>query len=445
MKAEEALVLLDELLPQHPLSNLQETVFSQVWEGKTYAEIAEACNYEHNYIRDVGFRLWQMLSEALGQKISKSNIKGVLGRYARSRALVQTQLITAKITIPVPLEFPNGPVPLNSPLYIERPPVEDLAYADVLKPGSLIRIKAPRQMGKTSLLRRVVAHAQRHQLRTVTLRFNRADRSIYRDIDSFLRWFCANLSHQLGLEPDLDEHWHPEIGSKVSCTAYLEDYLLKQVDGDIVIALDEMNELFQYPEISAEFLPLLRTWYEDAREYASWQRLRWVLAHATDVYVPLQLNQSPFNVGLSLKLPSFSMGQVQELARRHGLTWVEGDVGIEKLLSLLHVVSCRPGLVRLALYAMARYELSLEQLIDEAPTQSGIYSDHLRELLATIYPYPELQTAFRRVIDVPEPVTLEPITAYRLESLGLIRLDKNQASPTCELYRQYFREFLPPS
>ena len=445
MNVDEALAILDELLPHYSLSNLQETIFSQVWEGKTYAKIAEDCNYEHNYIRDVGFRLWQTFSDALDQKITKSNIKAVLGRYARSRqeghlALVSNQ---CRVVASDDLEFPNGPVPLASPLYIERPPIEAQAYADILKPGSLIRIKAPRKMGKTSLLRRIVAYGERHRLRPVTLRLNRADRAIYRDIDTFLRWFCANLSHKLGLAPELDAHWNAALGSKVSCTAYLEDYVLEQVEGDMIIALDEMNNLFQHPEISSEFLPLLRSWYEDAREFKSWQRIRWLLSHATDVYVPLQLHRSPFNVGLSIKLPTFSLGQVQELARRHGLAWAEGDAGMEKLLSLLRVVSCRPGLVRLALYALARYRLPLDQLIEEAPTQAGIYSDHLRELLAALYPHPDLQAAFRSVINTPDPVTLDPITAFRLESLGLITLEKNQASLSCELYRPYFRKFLP--
>ena len=85
MSAEEALALLDQLLPV-TLSNLQETVFCQVWEDKTYAEIADEYNYEHSYIRDIGFRLWQILSEALGEKVSKSNVKALLSRYARSQA-----------------------------------------------------------------------------------------------------------------------------------------------------------------------------------------------------------------------------------------------------------------------------------------------------------------------------------------------------------------------
>ena len=442
MQVDEALALLDELLPNHPLSNLQETVFSQVWEGKTYAEIAEACSYEHNYIRDVGFRMWQTLSEALGQKISKSNIKAVLGRYARNR---QSQIAAKSTALPDArvLEFPTGPVPLHSRLYIERPPIETQTFADVLKPGSLIRLKAPQQMGKTSLLRRILAHAQGHQLRTVMLRFNRADRDVFNSLDRFLRWFCANISHQLKIETNLDAFWNPDFGSKISASAYLEDYVLQQIEGDIVIALDELNELFRYPEISSEFLPLLRSWYEDGREYDTWQRIRWVLAHATDMCVPLQLNQSPFNVGLSVKLPSFTLEQVKELARRHGLTWTDREDGNDQLISLLQVVSCRPGLVRLALYALDHYDLTLPQLIDEAPTQSGIYSDHLRELLAAISPHPDLKTAFLKVIQSSDPVTLDPISAYHLESLGLISLQKNQAFPSCELYRQYFLEFLP--
>jgi hypothetical protein len=440
MEVDEALAVLDQLLPNHPLNNLQETIFSQVWEGKTYAEIAEACSYEHNYIRDVGFRLWQSLSEALGEKVSKSNIKAVLGRYGRSRQGNGTPSAQAP---DISLEFPSGPVPLQSRLYIERPPIEGQTFADVLKPGSLIRLKAPRQMGKTSLLKRILAHAQQHQFRTVTLRFNRTDRELFNSLDRFLRWFCANISRQLGIEANLDAYWNPEIGSKISCSAYLEDYVLQQVQGDLVIALDELNQLFEYPAISADFLPLLRSWYEDAREIEAWRRVRWVLAHATDVYVPLQLNQSPFNVGLAVKLPSFSLDQVQELARRHGLTWVEGEAGAADLITLLRAVSCRPGLVRLALYAMAQQGLSLAQLIDEAPTQSGIYSDHLRELLAALSPHADLRAAFGEVLRSSEPVTLEPISAYRLESLGLISLNKNQAMLSCELYRQYFLDFLP--
>lgn len=42
------------------------------------------------------------------------------------------------------LEFPEGLVPIDSPFYVERPPLENDCYEAIERPGSLIRIKAPR-------------------------------------------------------------------------------------------------------------------------------------------------------------------------------------------------------------------------------------------------------------------------------------------------------------
>ncbi|MGD1906796.1 MAG: AAA-like domain-containing protein [Leptolyngbyaceae cyanobacterium] len=442
MVAEEALALLDRLLPEYGLNNLQETVFCQVWEGKTYAEIANAYSYEHSYIRDVGFRLWQQLSEALSQKISKSNVRAVLSRYARSEQIAsppQRLDLTRQSEDRPPLECPTGPVPLHSPLYVERPPIEIQTYQEVLQPGSLIRIKAPTFRGKTSLLRRLLVHSQVQGLKTVSLSFHRADRAIFSDIDRFLRWLCANLSYQLGVEPRLNDYWNGDLGSKVSCTIYIEEYLLAQFEAPVAIALDELNLLFAFPQLCSEFFPLLRTWYEDSRESAPWQRLRWVLAYATEVYVPLQIHQSPFNVGLAIRLPEFTPAQIVDLAQRHGLD----SSTIERLDPFVQMIGCCPGLVRMALFHLAQGTVSIAQLIREAPTLGGIYSNHLRQLLAALSPHPALQAAYQAIVTAPEPISLDPVMAYRLDSLGLIKLNSNRAEPACDLYRQYFAAFLP--
>lgn len=80
MTVEEALTIVEKLLEQHCLSNLQELVFRQCWEGKTYPEIAVQADYDTNYIRNVGWQLWQLLSETTGKKVSKTNIRSVLKR-----------------------------------------------------------------------------------------------------------------------------------------------------------------------------------------------------------------------------------------------------------------------------------------------------------------------------------------------------------------------------
>ena len=53
-----------------------------------------------------------------------------------------------------------------------------------------------------------------------------------------------------------------------------------------------------------------------------------------------------------------------------------------------------------------------------------------------------MASALKRVVTTPASVQLEAITAYKLESMGLVKLEGNQATPSCELYRLYFREQL---
>ncbi len=57
-------------------------------------------------------------------------------------------------------EYPTGEVPLNSHFYIQRSPIEQRCYEEISKPGSLIRIKASQQTGKSSLLARILDQAK---------------------------------------------------------------------------------------------------------------------------------------------------------------------------------------------------------------------------------------------------------------------------------------------
>ncbi len=127
-------------------------------------------------------------------------------------------------------ELPEGQVEISSSFYIERPPIETRCYETILKPGALIRIKAPRQMGKTSLLARILHQANLQGCRSVSLSFQLADSRIFQDLDLLLRWLSAVIGLKLGLPNRLDDYWDEIFGSKTSCQAYFEDYLLAQLD-----------------------------------------------------------------------------------------------------------------------------------------------------------------------------------------------------------------------
>jgi len=82
MTIEEAIAIVDTALQHKRLSNIQEQLFRQTWEGKTYAEIAETCGYDASYIRDVGYRLWQMLTKGFGERVTKHNLQVVVRSHA---------------------------------------------------------------------------------------------------------------------------------------------------------------------------------------------------------------------------------------------------------------------------------------------------------------------------------------------------------------------------
>ncbi|MEL6442156.1 MAG: AAA-like domain-containing protein, partial [Cyanobacteria bacterium J06621_8] len=292
---EEALYLVDNAIKPERLNSIQELILTQCWSGKTYQEIAEASGYDPDYVRVVGSRLWQLLSESFGEKITKNNFRSIL----RQKIGVAEEKDTLGGNISA-LELPNTPLPLDSALYVPRPPIETQAFEEITKPGALIRIKAPRQMGKTSLIMRILAQARSRGYRTVRLNFLQAEDNVLGNLERLLRWLCANIALQLGWESLLDDYWDQDLGFKVSCTTYLQGHVLAQVDSPLVITLDEVNQLFKYPQVAQEFLPLLRFWHEEANNVPIWQKLRLIVTYSTEISVPLNLSQSLFNTGLLL-------------------------------------------------------------------------------------------------------------------------------------------------
>jgi len=331
-------------------------------------------------------------------------------------------------------QFPDGPLPLNSKFYIERPPIETLAYQEINNLGSLLRIKAPRQMGKSSLLLRIIDRAKFLGYETVKVDFQQADATILADSDRFLRWFCNNVARQLNLEPNLDDYWDEDIGNKVSCTIYFQEYLIPQLKKPLFLALNEVNLIFDRDRVAQDFLPLLRFWYEQAKQDETFQQLSMALVHSTEIYVSLKINQSPFNVGLALDLPPFNLEQVLLLAQLRGLDWL--DVAAAE--QLMDRIGGHPYLVNRAFYFLAKTELTLEALLAYSHTQNGIYINHLRSQFDALQKEKELLAAFLEVANSSKGVSLNPVIAYKLDSMGLVKILGDRVVPSCQLYELYF-------
>ncbi|MBD2392281.1 AAA-like domain-containing protein [Aphanizomenon flos-aquae NRERC-008] len=338
--------------------------------------------------------------------------------------------------INIPFENLDGQVPLNSPFYVERPPIEATCYNAILKPGILIRIKAPRQMGKTSLMSRILYQGEKQGYQTGFI--NLWSRELFKNLDSFLESFCANVSLELGIEEKIDQYWKPQrYSSQTNCTNYFQSYLLKELKQPVILGLDEVDRIFQYSEIADEFFTMLRSWHEKGKNNKIWQKLRLVISHSQEVYISLDVNKSPFNVGLPIDLNKFSLAQLQNLVKRHGLQWSDTEIN-----QLMGMIDGHPYLVRTALYHIATNDLTLKQFLEIAPTEEGLYEDHLYRHLLILEENKQLKSAMLKLVNSDEAVTLEPTYAFKLKSMGLAESKGNKVIPLCNLYRIYFSDRL---
>ncbi|WP_107669164.1 AAA-like domain-containing protein [Cyanothece sp. BG0011] len=441
---ENALTLVDQAVfskTGRHLKNIEVAVLQGSLMGHNYDTIADEAGYAPEYIKhDVGPKLWKLLSASFGEKVSKTNVMAVLAQqnYRHHATPVSSGETDCQ---PSTVEPPVGPVSLHSPLYLQRPPIETRCYEEILRPGSLIRIKAPRQMGKTSLMLRILDHAQQqlkeNGVMSVALSLQRADKAAFSDLDRFLRWFCTAITRKLKLPHRVEDDWSDTFGSKSNCTAYFEDYILSEIEGPLVLALDQVDEVFLHPEVADDFFTLLRSWYEEASYGDSgnplWQNLRLVIVHSTEVYIPLDINKSPFNVGLAIELRPFTFDQVAILAQSYGLTLSNSE-----LQQLMDFIAGHPYLVQQALYHLATQNLTLEELIETGATDASIYHHHLHRLLQNLREHPILSTTYQQVLEASVPIELEQLSAFKLHSMGLVILQGNQVTSSCQLYQQYF-------
>lgn len=331
------------------------------------------------------------------------------------------------------IESPEKPLRFNSQFYVERSKMESDCCQQILRSGSMIRIKAPKLMGKTSLLNRIIKDPQTNKHRLVRLDFRDAETEIFSNTHKFFEWFCFNISEQLKLECNID--LQARGGILVNCKKYFQTEVLEAIDCPLILALEEIDCIFHYEEIAQEFLKMLRSWFEETKKTDIWENLRMVLLHSTNVYVELPHNQSPFNVGFPVELKEFSEPNIKELARRHQLSW-----GTHEAAALMAMVGGYPYLVRKALYDLHNSNLSLEEILKNAATDVGIYCQHLQSHWANLQNYVELKAALKQVVLADSSVKLEQVLQFKLLSTGLVKQNQHGITPSCQLYRDYFAE-----
>ncbi|MEG4007268.1 AAA-like domain-containing protein [Microcoleus sp. Pol11C1] len=333
--------------------------------------------------------------------------------------------------------YPDNPEQVKF-YYVERH-CEDKCYDKILEKGALIRIKAPQKMGKTLLVDKILDRASQEGYKTALLSFEEADSEVLGDYRKLLQWLCVTLGDLLELENKLVEYWDESLGINHNVNKYLERYLFKHFSQPLVLVLEKVDLVFEEATFNVDFCRLLRAWNDAAkrndRRSAIWQKIRLIVVHATEVYSSLDINSSPLaGVGLTVPLPDFTPEKVQQLAGQYRHNWLSSD----EIQQLMLMFGGYPYLVQTAFAYLQTPQSSLTKLLEISPTEESPFINHLRELLGKLKLCPELANVYREVVTKNQPMRLETHQTFKLESMGLVRVEHNDCFPRCDLYRQYF-------
>jgi AAA domain-containing protein/TIR domain-containing protein len=341
---------------------------------------------------------------------------------------------SAQPTRPVQLDMPEGTMDTESRFYVERP-FDSIALATIERQGVTMTIKGPRQMGKSSLLMRIINAAQRAGKRTAFLDFQLFDKAALADGDFFFRQFCSWLSDVLEMEDQTARYWSDQLGNGQRCTRYVGRYILHELGSPLVLAMDEVDSIFESP-FRSDFFGMLRHWHNSRAVHAVWKRLDLVLVTSTEPYQLIEnLNQSPFNVGEVIELTDFTLEQVSDLNRRHG-----SPLQPEEERRLMALLNGHPYLVRRALYLIASGRIAAAQLFRAATEDRGPFGDHLRYHLFRLHDKPALVEGLRQIIRYNS--CADDLIFFRLHGAGLVKREGGKVLPRCHLYADFFREHL---
>jgi transcriptional regulator with XRE-family HTH domain len=329
------------------------------------------------------------------------------------------------------LEAPAGAVRPQSPFYIERLADSQLRH-QLAGQGTTTTIQAGRQTGKTSLLTHAINAYQGEPSKIIYLDFHLVDEASAENLTSFLRFLSEMIAEQLDLDWEVvDKYWRVPRNPAQTFNRFLQQEMLQHFEYPVLLAIDEADLLLG-AEYQKHFFALLRAWDSRRAFDADWRRLNLVMVISTHPYLLIDdINLSPFNVGLTIRLKDFSPDQVADLNQRHGSPLKQNEIS-----TLMGLVGGHPYLVRQAYYTLVSESLSLTDLLRVANSPDGPFGKHLLFYQHSLKKNPALLSAFQQLLreqKLPDESLLE-----RLAAVGLIQQEEGKWRPRCGLYGEYF-------
>ena len=339
----------------------------------------------------------------------------------------------------------GGTLRPDAPSYVKRPADDELFH--VASAGKFCYVLTPRQMGKSSLMIRTAHRLQQDGVRTAIIDLTKIGTDV--SVEQWYLGLITRLKVQLGLSVDLDAWWaeRASLSAVQRFTDFLHDVVLAEIDGPVVIFIDEIDTTLNL-DFSDDFFAAIRFTYNARASDPTYHRLTFVLLGVT---TPADLikdrSRTPFNIGQGIDLHEFNREDAQVLQRglqaacpeRGGpifdriFYWTNGHPYLTQKLCLT-VVEKGDGS-----WAAERVDELVESLFLSEEARKETNLQFVRDSVNASPQRRRLLSLYRKVHEGKEiPEDERSLDQNRLKLFGLVRPERGVLEVRNEIYRRAF-------
>ena len=211
----------------------------------------------------------------------------------------------------------GGDVQASGGIYIPRD-ADDKLLA-LCRSGTFSFVLTPRQMGKSSLMKRTAERLAEEDVRTVIIDLTQIGTNV-----SAEQWYLGLLSaieEQLVLKTDALRWWddNKHLGMTQRLTDFFRKVMMREVARPVVIFIDELDTTLSL-NFTDDFYAAIRYLHNARDQVPEFKRLSFVLIGvATPSDLVRDPQRTPFNIGQRVDLTDFTPEEARPLAAGLGL------------------------------------------------------------------------------------------------------------------------------